>query len=103
MQYAKNQNIRTVEIKKSDSIEGIVRFPSDECDKFIITFDGNLLKLYMWFCSHMQGETIQVNTSVVCEQCNFSKSTYYRKFDKLIEKGYIVPKNNNVYEFYNVA
>ena len=103
MQYTKNQNVRTVEIKKSDSIEGIVRIPTDEYDNAIITFYGNLLKLYMWFSAHIQGDTVHPRPSVVCTQCNFSKSTYYRAFNKLMEKGYIIPKNNNVYEFYNVA
>lgn len=58
------------------------------------------LKLYIYFCNNKDGHIMVVSPERIKRVAGISRTSYYTARDELIEKGYLVYKQDKSYDFY---
>lgn len=66
------------------------------------TQDYYAFALYLYFCSNADNYTFALSPAAITEAIGLPRSTYYKKYDILKEKGYI-REDNNLIHFYEVS
>lgn len=64
--------------------------------------DPYTLALYLYFASNANNYKLEVSPAAIYNAIGLPRSTYYKKLDVLKKQGYIVQKQGNVYDFYEV-
>ena len=67
------------------------------------TGDPYALALYLYFASNADNYRLEISPQAIENAIGMPRSTYYKKFSILQEKGYIIKRGNNLYEFFEVA
>lgn len=98
---AKYANQRTVII--GEKAEGNASHPyakinEEALRKAMNNLSGLDLKIWLYFEKNISGYKVDLS-QVALESWGIGKDGYYRNMKKLIEKGYLVEKGNNQYEF----
>ena len=60
------------------------------------------LRLYLYFAANANNFNLALSPIAVQNDICMPQSTYRDQFKKLIEKGYLVPKNDTHFDFYEV-
>ena len=63
---------------------------------------GTGLILYLYFASNMNGYNFAFSPADVIRETGIGKTSVYKYFDIMIQKGYLVPINGNTYIFNEV-
>ena len=66
------------------------------------THDTYAFALYMYFASNANGYRLEISPEAIANAIGMPRSTYYKKFDLLQEKGYIISIGKNSFAFYEV-
>lgn len=63
----------------------------------------NTFKLWIYLSSNQENYTLALSSQDVCNVCDMVKSTYTKCVKELIEKRYLIQRDNtNVYDFYEI-
>ena len=60
------------------------------------------LMLYMYLAANKDGYALALSPAAIFNAIGMPRSTYSDQFKKLVNKGYLVPKSGNTYDFYEV-
>lgn len=60
------------------------------------------LLLYLYLASNRDNFRLALSPAAIQDAIGMPRSTYHDQFHALVSKGYIVPKQGNTYEFYEV-
>ncbi len=60
------------------------------------------LKLYLYLASNMDGYNLALSQVAVTNAVNLPRSTYYDQVKNLVNKGYLVDRGGNKYDFYEI-
>ena len=63
---------------------------------------AHCLMLYMYLASNANGFNLALSPSAICSSIGMPRSTYRDQFEKLINKGYLIPKGGNSFDFYEM-
>ena len=66
------------------------------------TYDYPALALYMYLASNMDNYKFALSPAAIQNAIGMPRTTYYKKLQLLKDKGYIIEKQGNVLEFYEV-
>lgn len=102
MKTVENQKIIIVSKKLSDKEHPYSIINLSAAEAAGSTLNGNEFKLWFYIAKNQNEYTFALSKVDFCREMNVSSSTYYRAIDSLIEKGYLVQKeeNSNTYCFY---
>lgn len=60
------------------------------------------LLLYLYLASNADNYTLALSPAAVREAIGMPRSTYADQFQLLLDRGYLVPKSGNTYDFYEI-
>lgn len=103
MKVVENQKIVIVNKEASDKEHPYSIINLAAAENAGMTLNGNEFKLWFYIAKNQNGYSFALSKVSFCREMNVSTSTYYRAVETLIEKGYLVQKENeksNVYCFY---
>lgn len=102
MKTVENQKIIIVSKELSDKEHPYSIINLSAAEAAGSTLNGNEFKLWFYIAKNQNEYTFALSKADFCRKMNVSSSTYYRAVDSLIEKGYLVQKeeNSNTYCFY---
>ena len=66
------------------------------------TKDTFALALYLYFAGNADNYKLEVSPQAIENAIGMARSTYYKKFSLLQEKGYIIQRGKNLFEFYEI-
>lgn len=76
-------------------------YPYLQVSNAMKNLSGEAFKLYTYLCSLGHGDMIVFSPAQISAETGISRSTVYRIFDKLIERGYLrFNENSQIYDFY---
>lgn len=58
------------------------------------------LRLYLYFAANANGFNLSLSPIAIQDTIGMPQSTYRDQFKKLVEKGYLVQRNNTHFDFY---
>lgn len=58
--------------------------------------------LYLYLASNANGYNLALSPAAISQAIGMPRSTYHDQFTKLINRGYLVQKNGNGYDFFEV-
>lgn len=97
-----NQNIIVIhrEYPKKDFLQ----IKNDNWQKMLkqTNEDYPTLALYLYLCSNMDNYRLELSPQAIKNAIGMPRSTYYKKLQLLKDNGYIIEKQGNVLEFYEV-
>lgn len=64
------------------------------------THDTHAFALYLYFASNANNYKLEISPQAIENAIGMPRSTYYKKFQLLQEKGYIIQIGKNLYSFY---
>lgn len=73
---------------------------NEQWQKACLDMNYTEFKLYLYLCGNKDGFDLALSRKDVMNCLGVSKNTYLRAVEGLAEKGYIVPKKGNVYDFF---
>lgn len=100
-----NQDIIIIgEREPFDTKHAFGRIHSNALQQAMMALKGETLKLWLYLNKNQSGFQLELSQKA-CEQWGIKKDAYYAARKKLIELGYLVPKEkgSNIYIFYEVA
>lgn len=101
MKTVENQKIIIVNKEASDKSHPYSIINLAAAETAGMTLSGNEFKLWFYIAKNQDEYRFALSKADFCRQMNVSASTYHRAVDTLINKGYLVSKNNsNTYCFY---
>jgi hypothetical protein len=102
MKAVENQKIVIVNKEASDKKHPYSIINVEAATKAGTTLSGNEFKLWFYIAKNQDGYSFALSRVTFCREMNVSSSTYYRAVDTLIEKGYLIQKEegSNIYCFY---
>lgn len=100
-----NQRVITTKKEKCDKENIYTPIRLSALYEAMSELSGNEFKLWVYLGKNIDGYTFALSRVDTIKWCGFSKSTYKKCFDGLVEKGYLVKRNDgsNHYDFYEVA
>ena len=102
MQYDEFKICRTVTVKKERTpAKVMVKVNRDAADKAAEKLTNNAFKLWMFFALNQDNFKVLWTSNVAKSWCGVSRTTYYKIFNELVDKGYLVDTGNNNYEFHD--
>lgn len=63
---------------------------------------AHALRLYLYLAANADNYTLALSPAAVRSAIGIPRSTYHDQFEKLIDKGYLVHKQGNTYDFYEL-
>lgn len=63
---------------------------------------AHALQLYLYLASNANNFDLALSPVAVNNAIGMARSTYHDQFRKLVQKGYLVPRNGNTFDFYEV-
>lgn len=102
MQTVENQNIMTIhkEAVKSDFLQ----IKNENWHNMLIhTKDTYAFVLYIYFASNANNYSFALSPKAIEEATGLPRSTFYKKLNLLIDKGYIIEGKSNRLHFYEVT
>ena len=63
---------------------------------------AHALRLYLYLASNADGYKLALSPADIRQRVGMPSSTYRDQFEKLVDKGYLVPNSSNGYDFYEV-
>ena len=64
---------------------------------------AHALMLYLYLAANRDGYVLALSPAAIRDAIGMPRSTYHDQFAKLVSKGYLVQRNGNTYDFYEVA
>lgn len=61
------------------------------------------LQLYLYLAANADNFNLALSPADIRQSIGMARSTYRDQFEKLIDKGYLVPRQGNTFDFYEVA
>ena len=97
-------NQKTIELHKEkcskDNLYSMYNLDALQCA--MINLKGETLKLWLYIGKNQNGYTFALSKVDAIKWGIGSKSSYDRAVKELIEKGYLVEKSTNHYDFYEI-
>lgn len=59
-------------------------------------------QLYLYCAANADNYTIALSPVAVRQAIGMARSTYRDQFDKMVDKGYLVPSHGNTFEFFEI-
>ena len=63
---------------------------------------AHCLMLYLYLASNANGFKLALSPAAICNSIGMPRSTYRDQFEKLINKGYLIPKGGNSFDFFEL-
>ena len=60
------------------------------------------LQLYLYLAANANNFNLALSPADIRQSIGMARSTYRDQFDKLVDKGYLVPRQGNTFDFYEV-
>lgn len=94
-----NQNVIT--IHRSSLNNNFLSISNQNWQSFIREEkDYTALALYLYFASNANGFCLAISPQAVENAIGMPRSTYYKVFNRLVEKGYVIPRSTHRFDFY---
>ena len=68
----------------------------------ILKMKGSALKLYLYFCTYMNGQKIEFSPSLIQQEIEIAKNSARNALSELISLGYVKKINEDTYIFQSV-
>lgn len=95
-------NQRTVTIHKEPLNKNFLSINLDVLREACMRLTPHELKLYIYLASNANNYNLALSQVAVTEAVNLPRSTYYDQVKNLINKGYLVQRSGNHYDFYEL-
>lgn len=86
---------------KSKTKEGVLIIGNEELQNAYKNLTHSGLALYLYFMENEDGSSFPLSPSDFCKKYNLSESSYRRAKRELKDKGYIVDRDFNRFDFYS--
>ena len=63
---------------------------------------AHALRLYLYLAANADNYSLALSPAAVRSAIGIPRSTYHDQFEKLVDKGYLVPRQGNTYDFYEL-
>lgn len=68
----------------------------------MIDLKPSTVKVWFYFAKNQDGYDFELSSVAVCSFCNISDKTYRESIKELVEKRYLVKREKNVFDFYEM-
>lgn len=93
-------NQKILHINKPAYTENFLTIGIDEWAKASKLLSPNTFKLYLYASGNKDSFDLALSRQAVMNLLGISKDSYIRGVKELLDKGYLVPKQGNIYDFY---
>ncbi len=93
-------NQRLVQIHRERASANFLGIKNDNWQRAARDLGAHALLLYLYFASNADGFQLALSPSAIRQSVGMPSQTYRDQFLKLIDKGYLVHKSGNLYEFF---
>ena len=96
-----NQRIITVKTTGTDNSKGYLQIDKQIWYNAVKDLGAHAFILYLYFASNKYDYQIELSQVAVANATGMARSTYYKNFNELVAKGYLVEVSPNHYYFYD--
>jgi len=96
-------NQRTVQIHRERATSDFLGIKNCNWQSAARDLGAHALMLYLYFAANADGYTLALSPAAIRQTIGMPPQTYRDQFNKLLDKGYLIDKGNNHYEFYEIA
>ena len=93
-------NQRLVKINREHATTDFLGIKNENWQAASRDLGAHALQLYLYFAANANNYTLALSPVAVRQAIGMARSTYHDQFNKLLDKGYLVPAQGNLYNFY---
>ena len=95
-------NQRVITINRESAKSDFLGIKNENWQAAARDLGAHALMLYMYLASNANGYNLALSPAAISQAIGMPRSTYHDQFAKLINRGYLVQKNGNGYDFFEV-
>ena len=95
-------NQRTIKVHREKATTDFLGIKNENWQAASRDLNAHALNLYLYFAANADGYTFALSPAAIRQAIGMPISTYRDQFNKLVDKGYLVPSGNNYYEFFEL-
>ena len=95
-------NQRMVKVHREKATSDFLGIKNENWQAASRDLNAHALNLYLYFAANADGYTFALSPAAIRQTIGMPISTYRDQFNKLVDKGYLVPSGSNHYEFYEL-
>lgn len=96
-------NQRTVQIHRVPAKSDFLGILNSNWQSAARDLGAHAFLLYLYFASNANNYSLALSPAAIRQTIGMPPQTYRDQFNKLLDKGYLIDKGNNHYEFYEIA
>ena len=93
-------NQRTIKINRESAKADFLGIKNENWQAAARDLGAHALMLYMYLASNANGYNLALSPVAIRQAIGMPRSTYHDQFARLIDKGYLVQKSANNFEFF---
>lgn len=93
-------NQRTVQVHREPARTNFLGIKNENWMKASRDLGAYALQLYLYFAANADNYSFALSPVAVRREIGMARSTYNDQFNKLVDKGYLVNRSGNTYDFY---
>lgn len=95
-------NQRVITINRESAKSDFLGIKNENWQAAARDLGAHALMLYLYLASNANGYNLALSPAAISQAIGMPRSTYHDQFAKLINRGYLVQKNGNGYDFFEV-
>lgn len=95
-------NQRMVRVHRERAIAPFLGIKNDNWQYALRDLGPYAFQLYLYCAANADNFTFALSPVAVRQAIGMARSTYRDQFDKMVDKGYLVPSNGNTFEFFEL-
>lgn len=95
-------NQRTVQIHREPAKTNFLGIKNENWMAASRDLGAHALQLYLYFAANADNYSFALSPVAVRQEIGMARSTYNDQFHKLVDKGYLIRRKGNLYDFYEV-
>ena len=95
-------NQRVITINRESAKSDFLGIKNENWQAAARDLGAHALMLYMYLASNANGYNLALSPAAISQAIGMPRSTYHDQFAKLINRGYLVQKNGNGFDFFEV-
>lgn len=95
-------NQRMIQVHREKTARDFLGIKNENWQAAARDLGPTALLLYLYFAANKDNYSFALSPAAIKNQIGMARSTYNDQFHKLVEKGYLVQRNGNTYDFYEI-
>ena len=95
-------NQRMVKVHREKATTDFLGIKNENWQAASRDLNAHALNLYLYFAANADGYTFALSPTAIRQTIGMPTSTFRDQFNKLVDKGYLVPSGSNSYDFFEL-